>query len=68
MAKRYHSGGGMISQGGKRANLPENVVMKDYPEYPCGGKEGYDDTMGGIDGKIRGDNKGNNKNGNGGRW
>lgn len=52
--KKYHNGGGQISQGGRYANLPENVVMKDYPEYPCRGKEGYDDTMNGIDKNIKG--------------
>lgn len=60
--KRYHNG-----KGKGRCNLPQDVKMSDYPEYPCGGKEGYDDTLSGIDSKIRGDNKGNNKSGPG-RW
>jgi len=49
--KRYHNS--MVSNGGKYANLPDNVVMKDYPEYPCLGKEGYNDTMEGIDKNIK---------------
>lgn len=39
----------MISNGGKYANLPDKVKMEDYPEYPCMGKEGYNDTLNGID-------------------
>jgi len=64
MAKKFHGG---LKQGGNRANMPQDVKITDYPEYPCGGKEGYNDTMSGIDEKIRGDNKGNNKKGPG-RW
>lgn len=51
--KKYYNGGGMISQGGKYANLPDSVKMTDYPEYPCLGEEGYNDTITGIDKQIR---------------
>jgi len=67
MAKRYHNGN-MVSQGGNRANLPQEVTIKDYPEYPCGGQEGYNDTIDGIDSRIKNDNRGNNRKGEVGRW
>ena len=66
MAKKYH--GGVSQQSNNRANMPQEVRIGDYPETPCGGKMGYDDTLGGIDAQMHSDNKGNNRKGNVGRW
>lgn len=44
------------------ANLPQNVMFKTFKKTLTGGKEGYDDTMSGIDAQISADLKGYGKN------
>lgn len=34
---------------GEMANMPQNVVMKHYPNMGLGSREGLDDTIVGID-------------------
>lgn len=56
MAKRkYHSGTdyGMINGNTKEhANLPQQVIFKDYPKEQTFGSEGYGDSMKSIDTEI----------------
>ena len=64
MAKKFYNG----KKGSGFANLPQDSSFTEYPAYPCGGKEGYDDTMSGIDKKMHKDNKANNRANKTGRW
>ncbi len=42
MAKRYHDSNGMISENkSERANLPQDVIMKDYSREGMVLPEGY---------------------------
>lgn len=58
----YRTGGGMVSENrSKHANLPTEVIMKEYPmvahaEYPF-----LNDTIEGIDNRMRKDKAGMNK-------
>lgn len=71
MAKRFHgsyegksgrdaqeaSDGSMIPSGqGSFANMPQNVVMREYPKAYDGMPENLDDTIRGIDKQIKQDN------------
>jgi len=48
--KKYYGKGGMISKDhSAQANLPQGVVMKDYPELGYGQRELLDDTIRGVD-------------------
>lgn len=60
MAKKYYGNkGGMISSDqSAQANLPQNVVMKNYPEIGYGMDEKLDDTIYGVDQQINSDMKG----------
>jgi len=55
-SRRYYSGeeyDGMISGDTKaHANLPQNVIMKDYPKEETFGDEGYGDSLKSIDKEI----------------
>jgi len=71
--KRYHEGnyegrderrrmeredGDMINEDHNAiANLPKEVIMKEYPRYGKGASEGLDDTMRGIDHQIDSDER-----------
>jgi len=58
MAKKKYYGdkGGMISSDyTAHANLPQDVVMKDYPELGYGQNELLDDTISGIDNQMKDD-------------
>jgi hypothetical protein len=64
MAKKYHSDkaretsdGGMIPSGqGKFANMPTEVVQKDWGLTQVGMPENLDDTIKGIDKQVGLDN------------
>jgi len=64
MAKKYYSS----NSKGNRSNLPQEVKIQDYPEYPCGGKMGYEDDLAAVDRQIKSDNKGNNNSSAPGHW
>ena len=66
--KRYHEGAIITQPSNERANLPQDVMIKDFPHIPCGGQEGYNDNVSGIDNRIHGDIKGNNRGNKVGRW
>ena len=51
MAKRYNDKMGT----GSFANMPQEVVQKDYPKANTFDMEGYEDTMVGIDNQTRED-------------
>lgn len=57
MAKRkYHSGTdyGMINGNNKEhANMPKEVIIKDYPKEDTFGQEGYGDSLNSIDSEIK---------------
>lgn len=61
MAKRYHDSermyekrlGEIRSSAKYHANMPTEVVMKEYPKDSYGLPEGYDDNIGGIDAKAK---------------
>jgi len=54
MKKKYYSNkGGSI--------FPQDVKITQMPPFPCGGKEGVDDTMYGIDRQLNSDIKNGNK-------
>jgi hypothetical protein len=59
MAKKYHMskrGNGMLSEDRSAiGNLPQNVVIKPYPQAPYGLNSDLDDTMSGIDRQIGSD-------------
>ena len=58
MAKRYHKSkkGGMISNdSSKFANIPTEVVMKEYPKTSYHGDPGLNDTISGIDSQMGSD-------------
>jgi hypothetical protein len=67
MAKKkyYGSKGGMISEDHSAfANLPQNVIMKSYPEIVYGMRQQLDDTITGIDQQMNDDaRKGRGKKG-----
>ena len=46
--KKYHSGSMIKNDNSKIANMPQDVVMKQYP-YPGMLEESYEDTIDGID-------------------
>ena len=50
MAKKYYS-----NNSKKSGTLPSDGMVKQYPPLPCGGIDGYDDTLEGIDRQIKGD-------------
>jgi len=56
MAKRYYSGeeyDGIINGNTKEhANLPQQVIMKDYPKEKMFGVENYGDSLKSIDKEI----------------
>jgi hypothetical protein len=71
MAKRFHgayegksgrdaqesSDGGMIPSGaGSHANMPQAVVMREYPKVGGFLPEGLDDSIKGIDSQVGADN------------
>ena len=60
MAKKYHGKrSGMINgDNSAQANLPQGVVMKNYPELGYGMDERLDDTIYGVDQQINDDMKG----------
>lgn len=67
MAKRKHSQGG--SQSGmirenmsKHANLPTEVMIRDYPSQTFADFPHLNDTMEGIDARARADKAGMKKN------
>ena len=66
--KRYHEGAIITQPSNNRANLPQEVIIKDVPPIPSGGFDDYDDTMSGIDKRLREDSSGNNRKGKAGRW
>lgn len=58
MAKKYY-GSGMISEDKSAvANLPQNVIMKEYPKSPSMGYSELDDTIRVIDNQITKDANG----------
>ena len=53
MRRRFEDEGGMIHEDkGAMANLPQEVMMKEYPKFGYGLDEQLDDTARGIDGQI----------------
>ena len=74
MAKRYYDGmySGIIPRKAQEekdsrmiwedrsaiANLPQQVVYKEYPKVSYGSPEGLDDTLYGIDRQVKDDLKG----------
>jgi hypothetical protein len=58
--KKYHSSeraydkrlGEVRSENRYHANMPTEVVMKEYPKMGYGLPEGYEDNIGGIDSKA----------------
>lgn len=71
MAKRFHgsyegkdarvaqesSDGAMMPSGiGSYANLPQELVMREYPKVGGYSPEGLDDSIRGIDGQVSDDN------------
>jgi len=54
--KKYYGKGGMISSDSSAtANLPQNVIMKKYPEIGYGQREMLDDTITGVDQQMNDD-------------
>jgi len=71
MAKRYYGNkrSDMITQPmNNRANMPQEVMMKDYPDLPCGQPEGYNDTRMGAESQMHSDIKGINRRDKEGLW
>lgn len=61
MAKRYYKESSMISKDmSAMANMPQNVVMREYPKVDYS-MYGLNDTISGIDAQMKGDNKGKKK-------
>ena len=55
--KRYYDGEGMISEDrNAMANLPQNVVIKEYPSTSGYLPENLNDGLSGIDEQMRLDN------------
>ncbi len=65
MKKKYY---GVRQADNNRSNLPQEVSITDVSSIPCGGNNGYDDTMMGIDEQLHGDIKGNNRKDKAGKW
>jgi len=63
MAKRYYDAmykadSSMIkADNSKTANLPQEVIMKNYPKTPYINEAPLDDTIKGIDNQIKSDTK-----------
>jgi len=54
--KKYYGKGGMISSDSSAtANLPQNVMIKKYPEVGYGQKELLNDTISGVDQQMNDD-------------
>lgn len=66
MAKKYYdsvSGAPMISNdSSKPANMPQDVVMRDYPKNTGYLNDNLNDGISGVDGQISKDNSKKNKN------
>ena len=60
MAKRFYgkkSSSSMIKSGvGSHANMPQTVIMKDWPKMPYGLTSSIDDTITGIDRQLGNNN------------
>lgn len=54
----------MMSSGGGFANMPQGVIMKEYPKYGSPSSEGLNDTLSGIDRQVSSDSKGKKSAGN----
>lgn len=65
--KKYYSNeriedSGMIREDRSAvANLPQNVMMKEWPKVDYTGFEGLDDTIRGVDQQMRDDARGGKK-------
>ena len=62
MAKRYHDGGMIGNDSSGMANMPQNVIIKKYPESPGYSPETLNDSISGIDSQMGKDNAGKMKN------
>jgi hypothetical protein len=66
--KRYYDeamskrDGGMIGGGTGQANMPQNVIMKNYPKDGSYMPENLNDGLSGIDSQISSDKSGAKKN------
>jgi len=49
---------GMITDSGKFANMPQNVIHREWPKVGYNMPEGLNDTISGIDRQMREDMKG----------
>lgn len=70
MAKRYYKSRKSFvnTVSNDRADLPKDVMMPNCPELPTGGFTDYDDTINGIDARIKKSIKSINRKGKTGRW
>lgn len=57
MAKKYYSKNSSLSGQGNHANMPTEVIMKDWGLTQADMPENYDDSMEGVDKQIALDNK-----------
>lgn len=57
MAKKKYYGGMISEDRGSMANMPQNVVIKKYPNVYPNAPEGLNDTISGIDSQIKDDSK-----------
>ena len=50
--KRYYNSDSMMSNSSGRANMPQEVIMKDYPKNPSYLDVTLNDGMSGIDAEL----------------